>query len=105
MSAPALMVNQHSAICRNLLFVHSKLKGQYELEKVWEQSSIIDVYDIEKGIYIMSFSVYGTKDKKLESFYVTPTHLFAFIGNQLVVHEIRSNLKNEFRDSENEDPK
>ncbi|MFB3390283.1 MauE/DoxX family redox-associated membrane protein [Flavobacterium sp. LAR06] len=97
MSAPALMVNQHSAICYNLLFVHSQVKGQFELEKVWEQSSIIDVYDIEKRTYRMSFSVYGIHGKKLESFYVTPTHLYALIGNQLVVHELRSILKNEFR--------
>jgi len=103
MSVPALMVNQHSAICENLLFVHSKVKGQYELEKVWEQSSIIDVYDIEKRTYRMSFSVYGVGDKKLGSFYVTKTHLYALIGNHLVVHKIRSNLKNEFRSSEKED--
>ena len=105
MSAPAVMVNAHSAICQNLLFVHSKVKGQYELEKVWEQSSIIDVYDIEKRTYRMSFSVYGIQDKKLESFYVTPTHLYALIGNHLVVHKLRSNLKNELRVSEKEDLK
>jgi len=97
MSAPALMVNQHAAVCQNLLFVHSQVKGQYELEKVWEQSSIIDVYDIEKQTYQMSFSVYGIRGEKLNSFYVTPTHLYALIGNQLIAHEIRSNLRNEFR--------
>lgn len=95
MSAPPLIVNQHTAVYGNLLFVHSKIKGKYEDEKLWEQASIIDVYDIEKGSYIMSFAVYGIKGEKMQSFYVNATSLYALIGNQIVVHELRPILKKE----------
>jgi uncharacterized membrane protein YphA (DoxX/SURF4 family) len=104
MSAPPLMVNQHSALYGNLLFVHSKIKGKYEDAKLWEQASIIDVYDVEKGSYLMSFAVYGTSKKKLHSFYVTATHLYALIGDQIVAHELRPILKNKFHFLENNNP-
>lgn len=96
MSSVPLMVNQYSALCGNLLFVHSKIKGKYESDKLWEQASIIDVYDIEKQTYLMSFSIYGIRGKKLNSFYVTKTHLYALIGDQLAVHELKTILKKEF---------
>lgn len=96
MSTPPLMVNKHSAIYRNLLFIHSKIKGKYEDEKLWEQASIIDVYDLEKSSYLMSFAIYGTSKKKLQSFYVTATHLYALIDDQLVAHDLRPILKDKF---------
>ena len=103
MSAPAVMVNHHSALYANLLFVHSEIKGKDESQKLWDQASIIDVYDIEEGSYKMSFAIYGIQDKKLQSFYVTSTHLYALIDNHLVIHELRAILKNEFHFPHNND--
>lgn len=96
MSAPPQTVNHHSAICENLLFVHSNIMGKYEDDKLWDQAFIIDVYDINQGIYLMSFAIYGIEKKKLQSFYVTTTHLYAIIDDQLVVHELRPILAKEF---------
>lgn len=95
MAAPPQTVNAHATISEGLLFVHSKIKGRYEDDKLWDQASIIDVYDLQKKTYLISFPIYGIEDKKLQSFFVTTTHLYALIGNQLVVHELKSILKRE----------
>lgn len=95
MKAPPLVVNANSVFFKNLLFVHSKIKGRYEDDKLWEQASIIDVYDIKKNAYLLSFPIYNIGDSKLNSFFITKTHLYAIIGNKLAVYELRSILKKE----------
>jgi uncharacterized membrane protein YphA (DoxX/SURF4 family) len=97
MSSPAFVVNSRAAICKNLLFVHSKVKGQYENNKLWEQSFIIDVYDIRTNAYLMSFPIFQTTGKVLNSMLVTQTHLYALIGNDLVVYELQQILKKEIK--------
>lgn len=105
MSTPPPTVNKHAALCGNLLFIHSNIKGKYEDNKLWDQSFAVDVYDVEKAKYVMSFVIYGIEKKKLRSFCVTPTHLYALIDDQLVVHEIRKILKKEFHFEQQKDSK
>jgi hypothetical protein len=95
MAAPPQLVNAHIAVTGNLLFIHSKIKGQYEDNSLWDQSSIIDLYDINKKTYIFSFSIYNRIGKKMHSFFVTRTHLYALIGNEIVVYKLRSILRKE----------
>jgi len=97
MAAPPLTVNAHTAICNNLLFVHSKVPGRYENKTLWKQASIIDVYDLKKNTYLMSFPVYRIDGKELQSFFVTSTHLYAFIGEHLVIYELKAILQNEIK--------
>jgi hypothetical protein len=97
MSVPPLIVNAHSAILGKLLFVNSKVPGRYEQQKVWKQSSIIDVYDLSKNSYLFSFPIHGIADKKIRSFHVTSTHLYALIDTQLVVYILNDILKNEIK--------
>lgn len=92
MAAPPLTVNAHTAISHHLLFVHSKVPGRYENDKLWKQSSIIDVYDLNKNTYVLSFAVYDIDKSKLRSFFVTSTYLYALIGNQLAVYELKNSL-------------
>ncbi|WP_269234997.1 MauE/DoxX family redox-associated membrane protein [Flavobacterium flavigenum] len=97
MSAPPLVVNAHAATYGNLLFVHSKVKGRFENDKLWEQASIIDVYDINKKSYLLSFALYERPDKKLQSFIVTATHLYAIVGNDLMSYKLTARIKNEMK--------
>ncbi|OXA73736.1 hypothetical protein B0A67_03430 [Flavobacterium aquidurense] len=97
MSSPPFVVNAHAAICQKLLFVHSKVKGKYENDKLWQKSFIIDVYDLNKNAYILSFPIYRTGDAALNSIFVTATHLYAIIGNDLVVHELKAILTKEMK--------
>lgn len=97
MSAPAYVVNAKAAVCENLIFIQSKIKGRYENNKLWNQASIIDVYDFSKNKYLMSFPVYNLKDDKMSSFKVTQTHFYAVIGHDLVVYDFKEKLKDEMK--------
>lgn len=95
MMAPPLIVNANAAVCQNLLFVHSKIKGRYENDLLWKQAAIIDVYDLDKNTYLLSFPIYNNGEKKMDSFWVTATHLYAIMDNELMVYALKSILKKE----------
>lgn len=97
MSAPPLIVNSNAAVCQNLLFIHSKIKGKYESDKLWEQAFIIDVYDLNKNAYLMSFPIYGIGKEKLKTFIVTPSYLYAIIGKDIVLYDLKPSLKKEMK--------
>jgi len=71
------VVNKTSAVSKNLLFVNSGLIGRYETKGIWNQASIIDVYDLSNKTYLPSFYVYNIGTKKLKSFFVTGDFLYA----------------------------
>jgi hypothetical protein len=98
MSAPPLIVNESAVMCQNLLFVQSKIPGRFEPEKLWKQAEIMDVYDINRKAYLMSFAIYKNRDKKLQYFYVTPTHLYALISNELFAYDLKQIIKKEMKD-------
>lgn len=100
MAAPPLVVNAHSTIYNNLLFIHSKVPGRYENDIVWQQASIIDVYEIEKKRYLFSFPIYQIGNQKLRSFYVSPTHLFALMDTQIVVYRMKEAIKKEIKSAD-----
>jgi uncharacterized membrane protein YphA (DoxX/SURF4 family) len=104
MAAPPLVVNAHASVCDNLLFVHSKVPGRYENEKVWQQASIIDIYSIEKNKYIFSFAIYQIGNQKLRSFFVTPTHLFALMDTQIVVYRLKETIIKEIKSADRVNP-
>lgn len=97
MAAPPLLVNSRSAVKNNLLFVESKIQGLYENEAMWKYAAVIDVYDLKKNAYLLSFPVFGDKDEKLRSFFVTPTHFYAIIGTRLLMYGLRGTLKEEMK--------
>lgn len=97
MSSPSFVVNAHAAVHNNLLFVHSKVKGQSENDVLWERSFIIDIYDLNSKSYLLSFPIYHHPDEKLNSFIVTQTRLFALIGKSLAVYKFRDVIQKEFQ--------
>jgi uncharacterized membrane protein YphA (DoxX/SURF4 family) len=104
MATPPLVVNAHASVCNNLLFVHSKVPGRYENEKVWQQASIIDIYSIEKIKYLFSFAIYQIGNQKLRSFFVTPTHLFALMDTQIVVYRLKETIIKEIKSADRVNP-
>lgn len=97
MSTPSFVVNANAAVVSNLLFVHSRVKGRYENKKLWDKSFIIDVYDLKNNTYLLSFPIFHTSSNVLNSFAATDTHLYAIIGNDLVVYELKKIIKNEIQ--------
>jgi len=94
--APPLVVNRKSTLHNNLLFVNSMLPGKYDPLEMWEQASIVDVYNINEGSYLMSFYVYKVDGKQMNSFIVTDTHLFALFDRKIVSYRLSAFLLKEF---------
>jgi len=95
MSAPPVMVNSQSTLHNNLLLVESKIPGLYEDPAIWKHASVIDVYNIRKNSYILSFPIFEIGDDKLKSLFLTDRHLYVMIGTKLLMYELRENLKKE----------
>jgi len=94
--APPFIVNRKSALHNNLLFVNSMLPGKYDPLEMWEQASIVDVYNINEGSYLMSLYVYKVDGKQMNSFIVTDTHLFALFDRKIVSYRLSAFLIKEF---------
>lgn len=92
-SAPPLMVNKTSGVYGNLLFINSQLIGKYEDIEIWDQASIIDVYDYSNKEYISSFYIYHDKGKKLRNFFVYGNYFYAFIGNKLIAYKLSKSIQ------------
>ncbi|WP_343617330.1 MauE/DoxX family redox-associated membrane protein [Flavobacterium sp.] len=92
-SSPVEAVNAHASVIGKLLFVHSQVKGKYENDVLWKKSFIIDVYDLKRKVYLMSFPIYKTKADKLNAMYVSSNYFYALIGTDLVVYELQPMLK------------
>lgn len=98
-SAPPFTVNASSSVFKNLLFVNSNLEGRFESQKMWEQASVVDVYDIVDNSYRFSFYVYHHNRQKMRSFVVTDSYLFALIDDQIVAYSLGNLFKNKSRHS------
>lgn len=90
MAAPPLVVNQTATTGEGLLYVHSKLIGKYEDAKIWNQASVIDVYNLKDQTYIASLYIYHINKKAPRSLFATGNHLYAIIGQTLVRYQLTS---------------
>ncbi|MGM8361933.1 MauE/DoxX family redox-associated membrane protein [Flavobacterium sp. ARAG 55.4] len=97
MAAPPLIVNAHAALEQHLLFVHSLVKGQLENDKLWQEASIIDLYNLENKSYRFSFALYRLPGKKLTAFFIANEHLYALFGTHLAVYNWNTLLKKELK--------
>lgn len=88
LSAPPFLVNKNACIDGGYLFVQSALRGRFEKEDMWKESSIIDVYDATSNRYISSFYVYHEKGEKLRTFMVRGNHFYALLGRHLVEYKL-----------------
>ncbi|RKS14281.1 MauE/DoxX family redox-associated membrane protein [Flavobacterium sp. 120] len=92
MSKPPLIVNKGSAVDNGLLFVNAGLIGRYEPESMWNDASIIDVYNLKKRSYISSFYIYDVDGSKLRSFIVRGNKLYGMIGSNIVSYKISDKI-------------
>lgn len=96
-AAPPFTVNASAYAYHHLLFVHSTLEGKFESPKMWEQASVIDVYDIRENSYQFSFYVYHHKHKKMKRFLISDSCLFALIDDQIVSYSLAKVFKKKQR--------
>ena len=84
----SVLVNAGSYAAGGLLYVHSKVKGNFEPAKTWDQTETIDVYDLKDGSYRSSFYVYPQKEQRLSRFFVSARHFYGFVSDQLVIYDL-----------------
>ena len=96
-SAPPQMVNRISALHNNLLFVNSTLPGRFDVKKVWDQSSVIDVYDISSQRYLISFYIKNIDGVTLNDIVVTDTHFYALIGTHIVSYSLGDEIRKHYQ--------
>lgn len=96
-SAPPVIVNKTSAVCKNLLFVNSALLGKYEPAEMWKDASVVDIYDLNTNSYQGSFYIYHIKNDKLKNFFILNDNFYGFIGPYLVHYKLSRKLTNSYQ--------
>jgi hypothetical protein len=97
MAAPPLKVNALSAVRNNLLFINSKVPGRFEDDKFWKKSSVIDVYNLEKNSYVLSFYIQEIPNQKIQNLFVTDKHLYVTAGSNLMLYDLGHLIENEIK--------
>ncbi|MBT1701502.1 hypothetical protein KK083_31710 [Fulvivirgaceae bacterium PWU4] len=90
-ASPPTVINGLSCVSKNYLYNQSLLLANNEDEKVFKKSAVIDVYDINQGIYVFSFHVPKYRNNSLSDFRVFNNQLIALFGRHLVVYELNNN--------------
>lgn len=88
LATPNKVVNRLADTYGKYLYVNSKLIGKYEPTEMWDQASIIDVYDIDKQQYVLSFYLYDEDGEKISDFEVTEDNIYVIAGKYLVPYQI-----------------
>jgi uncharacterized membrane protein YphA (DoxX/SURF4 family) len=84
LGAPPYMVNRHTTVRGNLLFVNSVLRGKYEGNEVWKYATVVDVYDLSKQTYVLSFYVYDEEGFRMKNFFASDSALYIISGHYLL---------------------
>lgn len=92
MASPPLTVNQLTAFSNGLLFVNSKIVGRYEAKEMWQQASIVDIYNTQNNSYLSSIYIYHVEKARLQSMDVIGDNLYAIIGSNLHRYHLNTNL-------------
>lgn len=83
LASPGYVVNSIVRTYGNYLFVKSEIMGKYEAEEMWDESSIIDVYDLNNFSYRFSFYLTDIKSIKLSDFIPSDSKMFMLSGRYL----------------------
>jgi uncharacterized membrane protein YphA (DoxX/SURF4 family) len=97
LAAPPYMVNRLTTVWGNLLFVNSLLRGKYEGNDVWKYATVVDVYDISKQTYVLSFYVYDEEAGRMKNFFAADSAMYIISGHYLLKYgygkRIQSKIK------------
>ncbi len=88
------VVNYLTAISGNLLFVNSRLHGRYEAKDMWDTSTAVDIYDLNKNIYLSSIYLYHVEDSKPSDFKVFGNNLYTIVGHYMHRYSLNLDLIN-----------
>lgn len=87
-----VIINKNAATYKNLLFIHSERLGRFESDEILKEAEIIDVYDIDKNLYVFSFYLYKPSKLHLRAFMVRDLKLYALMGPQLISYKLDAKM-------------
>ncbi len=87
LSSPPFVVNKYSATFGKYLFVNSNLRGRFESEIQWKNTSVIDVYNLLNNEYVYSLPIYPKNKKRLHAMFALENRLYFIIDNTLVAYQ------------------
>lgn len=89
---PFRKVNQTAVVGNGYIMIKSKNLGSYESEKMLNQASILDVYDVLDNRYEFSFYFYNEKDEEAHNFQLYKDKIIGMTANHIVVCEMKKNI-------------
>lgn len=92
LSAPILIVNKKSSVSGDYLFINSGIIGMNEDKRIFNEASVIDMYDLKTGAYKFSFYLFNHDKKKLQSFKVFQNKIIAIYDHYLVTYDLKASL-------------
>ncbi|MGZ3888492.1 MAG: hypothetical protein ACXVMS_16845 [Flavisolibacter sp.] len=92
MAAPPLEVNKRCSVDGPYFYVQSMLVGSGEDPKKFDQSAVIDVYNITNGSYLFSFYLPDFKNYKLYDFQVAQDKLVAIYEHYILCYSLNPSL-------------
>lgn len=87
-SSPPLLVNSKCDNWKNYLFIHSKLMGRHEDDVLFRNSTVIDIYDLQKGIYCYSIYLPNQDNKPITQFRVIENYIYTISGRTINRYEV-----------------
>lgn len=92
-----MIVNKKTATYGKYLFVDAALIGKFEPAELWQQASIIDVYDIIENTYAFSFYINDEEDEKISEFIIINDLVVSLTGKHLRIEQLRTNYYKPWR--------
>lgn len=97
LAAPPYFVNKHTSVMANLLMVNSMLRGKFENKKVWDNATVIDVYDFTANKYLLSFYVHDYEGFRMKNFYATTDASYIISGHYLLKYGYGDRIKSKIK--------
>lgn len=104
MEAPPLRVNERVVLYKGILFNQSNLMGKHESKEIWDKTAVIDIYNINKRIYLGSFFIETRGKEKMTQMLATDTHFYVLSGTEILGYKLAPAVIQYFKQGEAENP-
>ena len=88
LAKPPLVVNSNFTFSDSLVLIHSKRMGRFESKKMWQQASIVDLYNSSNNTYLSSIYIYHVDSYPLNDLLLIDDCLYVLIGPNLHKYQL-----------------
>jgi hypothetical protein len=88
LAAPPLLVNKLACVSGKWILICSALFANNENKNIFDNNSVIDIYESKDGRYRFSFYLPKINNNKISSFILQGNQLFAIQGSSLVRYDL-----------------